>query len=55
MYSSVLRHIVLRLESAERSWKPADCSVSSVAKGEEEREENMQQTKATCQRQVGIA
>jgi len=55
MYNSVFMHIVLRLESAERSWKPGDHSVTSVAKGEEGREENMQQTKATCQRLVGIA
>ena len=55
MYDSVFIHIVLGLESAERSWKPGDRFVTSVAKGEEGREEKMQQTKATCRRLVGIA
>ena len=55
MYDSVFIHVVLGLESAERSWKPGDHFVTSVAKREEGREENMHQTKATCQRLVGIA
>lgn len=55
MYNSVFIHSFLGLESAERSWKPGDRSVTSVAKGEEGREENMQQTKATCRRLVGVA
>jgi hypothetical protein len=49
MYDSVFIHVGLGLESAERLWKPGDRSVTSVAKGEEGMEENMQQTKATCQ------
>jgi hypothetical protein len=55
MYDRVFVHIGLGLESAERSWKPGDRSVTSVAKGEGGREEKMQQTKAPCQRLVGIA
>jgi hypothetical protein len=55
IYDSVFIHIGLGLESAERSWKPGDRSVTSVARGEGGREENMQQTKAPCQRLVGRA
>ena len=55
MYGSVFIHVGLGLESTERSWKPGRRSVTSFAKGEEGREENMQQTKATCQGLVGIA
>jgi hypothetical protein len=55
MYDSIFIHIGLGLEGIERSWKPGDRSVTNVAKREEGREENMQQTKATGQRSVGIA
>jgi hypothetical protein len=55
MYDSVFIHIGLGLEGVERSWKPGDRCVTSVAKGKERREENMQQAKATGQRSAGIA
>jgi hypothetical protein len=55
MYNSVFIHIGLGPKGIERSWKLGDHSVTNVAKGGERREENMQQTKATGQRLVGIA
>jgi hypothetical protein len=47
--------VFIRIERVEILWKPGDRSVTSVAKGEEGREENVQQTKATGQRLVGMA